>query len=102
MDGVSGIWWVVAAVVVVGTLVVAVVLAVRLFRARKLLSDAGVPLSRKLLFWGALLYLVSPVDLLPDPVLLDDIGLLLVALRSLHQAGEPTADADAKPAGPAG
>ncbi|KPC76783.1 membrane protein, partial [Streptomyces sp. NRRL WC-3753] len=37
---------------------------------------------------GALLYVLSPVDLLPDPVLLDDIGVLLLALRSLHAAAE--------------
>ncbi|MEU8762903.1 YkvA family protein [Streptomyces sp. NPDC048659] len=99
VSGVSGFWWVVAALLVVATLVVAVVLAVRLFRARKLLADTGIPLSRKLLFWGALLYLVSPVDLLPDPIFLDDIGILLAALRSLHQAG---AQAALKPADPAG
>ncbi|MFF9340635.1 MULTISPECIES: YkvA family protein [unclassified Streptomyces] len=87
MDGVSGYWWAIAAVVFAATLVVAVVLAVRLFRARRMLGDSGVPMSRKVLFWGALLYLVSPADLLPDPVLLDDIGVLLAALRSLHRAG---------------
>ncbi|MFE1345793.1 YkvA family protein [Streptomyces sp. NPDC058757] len=87
MDGVSGFWWAVAAVVFAATLAVAVVLAVRLARARRTLGDSGVPMSRKVLFWGALLYLVSPADLLPDPVLLDDIGVLLAALRSLHRAG---------------
>ncbi|MET9350555.1 YkvA family protein [Streptomyces termitum] len=76
-------WW----VLVAATLAVAAVLAVRLFRARRLLADSGIPMSRKMLFWGALVYLVSPVDLLPDPVLLDDIGVLLVALRMLHRAG---------------
>lgn len=34
----------------------------------------------------AVAYTVSPVDLIPDPVYLDDIGLLLLALRSLHAA----------------
>jgi hypothetical protein len=29
---------------------------------------------------------VSPLDLLPDPVYLDGIGVLLLALRSLHAA----------------
>lgn len=33
-----------------------------------------------------MIYTVSPVDLIPDPVYLDDIGLLLLALRSLHAA----------------
>ncbi|MEU3605379.1 YkvA family protein [Streptomyces sp. NPDC035033] len=87
MDGTSAFWWTVAAVAVAATLAVAVVLAVRLFRARGLLADSGVPASRKVLFWGALVYLVSPADLLPDPVLLDDIGVLLAALHALRRAG---------------
>ncbi|GAA0490790.1 YkvA family protein [Streptomyces sp. NPDC046215] len=70
------------------TAVGAAVVAVRLFRARRLLRDAGVPDRNKALFWGAVLYLVSPVDLVPDPVYLDDIGVLLLALRSLHRAAD--------------
>ncbi|WP_225802524.1 YkvA family protein [Streptomyces sp. NK15101] len=79
--------WLVAAVVLV--LVVAgtaAVLLVRVFRARRLLLDAGVPLRSKALFWAAVVYTISPVDLIPDPVYLDDIGVLLVALRALHAA----------------
>ncbi|MEW2580957.1 YkvA family protein [Streptomyces syringium] len=74
------------AVLVTAMAVAAAVVAVRLFRARRLLRDAGVPENKKIIFWGALLYLVSPVDLVPDPVYLDDIGILLFALRSLHKA----------------
>ncbi|MFI8993718.1 YkvA family protein [Streptomyces sp. NPDC053542] len=77
---------VVAGVLVLATVVLAVRLLVRLVRARGLLRDAGVPVQNKAVFWGAVLYLVSPVDLLPDPVYLDDIGILLLALRSLHAA----------------
>ncbi|MFC6066918.1 YkvA family protein [Streptomyces ochraceiscleroticus] len=77
---------VVAGVLVLATVVLAVRLLVRLVRARGLLRDAGVPVQNKAVFWGAVLYLVSPVDLLPDPVYLDDIGILLLALRSLHTA----------------
>ncbi|MGW0787909.1 YkvA family protein [Streptomyces sp. NPDC002911] len=62
----------------------AAVLLVRVIRARRLLIDAGVPLRNKALVWAAVIYTVSPVDLLPDPVYLDDIGFLLLALRSLH------------------
>ncbi|MEV3931245.1 MULTISPECIES: YkvA family protein [unclassified Streptomyces] len=64
----------------------AAVLLIRVIRARKLLVDAGVPLHNKALVWAAVIYTVSPVDLLPDPVYLDDIGFLLLALRSLHSA----------------
>ncbi|MBO0654710.1 DUF1232 domain-containing protein [Streptomyces triculaminicus] len=83
--------WIVVGVLAVlsaATAVAAVIVAVRLFKARRLLRGAGVPDSSRLLFWGALLYLVSPVDLLPDPIYLDDIGVLLLALRSLHEAAD--------------
>ncbi|MED7949728.1 MULTISPECIES: YkvA family protein [unclassified Streptomyces] len=86
MDG-NGVFWVVGAGVVLATLVVAGVLVVKLVRARKLLGASGIPMSKKVLFWASIAYLVSPVDLLPDPILLDDIGFLLVALRSLGKAG---------------
>ncbi|WKV75588.1 YkvA family protein [Streptomyces sp. PCS3-D2] len=84
MDGT--VWLVVGSVVMAGLAVVAAVLFVRVLRARRLLVDAGIPLHDKALFWAALLYTVSPVDLIPDPVYLDDIGILLLALRSLHAA----------------
>ncbi|MFE9118454.1 YkvA family protein [Streptomyces sp. NPDC007172] len=77
---------VLAAIALLATAVVTVVLTVRLFKARKLLRDAGIPLTHKAAWWGALLYVVSPVDLLPDPIYLDDIGVLLLALRTLHMA----------------
>ena len=76
----------VAAVLAAATLVLALRLAVRLWRARRLLRSSQLPLSSKALFWGSLLYLVCPVDLLPDPIYLDDAGVLLLALRSLHKA----------------
>ncbi|MFE0577186.1 YkvA family protein [Streptomyces sp. NPDC058874] len=84
MDGT--VWLVVGSVVMAGLAVVAAVLFVRVLRARRLLVDAGIPLHDKALFWAALLYTVSPVDLIPDPVYLDDIGILMLALRSLHAA----------------
>ncbi|SEB74673.1 Protein of unknown function [Streptomyces sp. 2131.1] len=79
-------WIVVGAAVALLMLAVAGVLLVRVLKARKLLAEAGVPLHNKALVWAAVLYTVSPVDLLPDPVYLDDIGFLLLALRSLHSA----------------
>ncbi|KUF18296.1 YkvA family protein [Streptomyces silvensis] len=82
----------VAAVFVVATLVVTVVLLVRLVRTRRALRRAGLPTGRAWVFWGAIGYLVLPADLLPDPVLLDDIGVLVLALRSLRSAA-PTGEA---------
>ncbi|MFE6843761.1 YkvA family protein [Streptomyces sp. NPDC057686] len=84
MDGT--VWLTVAVVVALGLAIAAGVLLVRVFAARRLLLDAGIPLRDKALFWVAVIYTVSPVDLIPDPVYLDDIGMLLLALRSLHAA----------------
>ncbi|MFF4427810.1 DUF1232 domain-containing protein [Streptomyces sp. NPDC001513] len=80
------VWLTLLTVVAVGLAIAAAVLLVRVFKARRLLLDAGIPLRDKALFWVAVIYTVSPVDLIPDPVYLDDIGLLLLALRSLHAA----------------
>ncbi|MEW2582082.1 YkvA family protein [Streptomyces virginiae] len=84
MDG--KVWLIVGTVLMVGVAIAAAVLFVRVLRARRLLTDAGIPLHDKALFWAALIYTVSPVDLIPDPVYLDDIGILMLALRSLHAA----------------
>ncbi|KOV30278.1 YkvA family protein [Streptomyces sp. H021] len=84
MDG--NVWLIVGTVLTVGVAIAAAVLFVRVLKARRLLTDAGIPLHDKALFWGALIYTVSPVDLIPDPVYLDDIGILMLALRSLHAA----------------
>ncbi|MEU0072737.1 YkvA family protein [Streptomyces sp. NPDC006332] len=69
-------------------LAVAIALLVRLVRARRSLRRAGLPTGPRWVFWGALLYFVLPTDLLPDPVYLDDIGVLLLALRTLRASPE--------------
>ena len=62
-----------------------------LLLVRRLLSDPRVPRRRKLLLWGLLLYLASPVDLVPDfiPVAgqLDDAVIVALALRLLVRGG---------------
>ncbi|MEU0157439.1 YkvA family protein [Streptomyces sp. NPDC006261] len=93
------VWLVVAAVAALVMLALAAVLLARVFKARKLLVDAGIPLRDKALVWAAVVYTVSPVDLLPDPVYLDDIGFLLLALRSLHAAAASAGLGRAKGAG---
>jgi uncharacterized membrane protein YkvA (DUF1232 family) len=85
MDGTTT-WFVVAAVVAAALLVAALAVLVRLVRTRRNLRRAGLPTGSRWVFWGAVLYLVLPTDLLPDPVYLDDIGVLLLALRSMRAA----------------
>ncbi|MGW2046448.1 DUF1232 domain-containing protein [Streptomyces sp. NPDC001858] len=78
---------VVVAVVVAAVLfAVAAAVLVRLVRARRGLRRAGLPTGPRWVFWGAVAYFVLPADALPDPVYLDDIGVLLLALRSLRRA----------------
>ncbi|MGW5780372.1 YkvA family protein [Streptomyces sp. NPDC003863] len=94
----SSLWLIVAVVLVLVVAGFAAVLLVRVFQARRLLLDAGLPLRSKALFWAAVVYTISPIDLIPDPVYLDDIGVLLVALRALHaMAAGSEADLGALP-----
>lgn len=75
---------VVATCAAASALACAVAVTVRLVRTRRELRRAGLPTGPRWAFWGAVLYLLMPVDLLPDPVYLDDIGVLLLALRSVR------------------
>ncbi|MFE9097314.1 YkvA family protein [Streptomyces sp. NPDC007264] len=81
-------WTVLSVVVVLAAVVlgVALVLLLRLVRTRRDLRRAGLPTGPRWVFGGAVLYLVLPADLLPDPVYVDDIGVLLLALRSMRAA----------------
>ncbi|WP_234538150.1 YkvA family protein [Streptomyces shenzhenensis] len=77
---------VICAIVAAALLACAVAVLVRLVRTRRTLRRAGLPTGSRWVFWGAVLYLVLPTDLLPDPIYLDDIGVLLLALRSMRAA----------------
>jgi uncharacterized membrane protein YkvA (DUF1232 family) len=90
LDTTTG-WIALGAVLAAAVLAVAVAVFVRLVRARRGLRRAGLPTGPRWVFWGALAYFFLPADLVPDPVYLDDIGVLLLALRSLrrHADSEP-------------
>ncbi|WP_328685687.1 DUF1232 domain-containing protein [Streptomyces sp. NBC_01261] len=77
---------VIAAVLAVMLLAVAVGVLVRLVRTRRSMRRAGLPTGPKWVFWGAVLYFVLPTDLMPDPVYLDDIAVLLLALRTMRNS----------------
>ena len=87
--------WVAVAVVVIGvvTLFVAIKFARRLIVTRRALGQLGI--EGKVAFYGALAYMIFPVDLLPDPIYLDDIGVLAAALfyltKSLRERQGPEA-----------
>ncbi|WP_405962548.1 DUF1232 domain-containing protein [Streptomyces sp. NBC_00723] len=82
---------VVAVLAAAALFAVAAAMLVRLVRARRGLRRAGLPTGPRWVFWGAVLYFVLPTDVLPDPVYLDDIGVLLLALRSLRRTPGDTA-----------
>ena len=62
-------------VVVVGavTLFFALRLTFKLVAIKRSLNQLGA--SGKLAFWGALAYLIFPIDILPDPIYLDDMAV---------------------------
>jgi uncharacterized membrane protein YkvA (DUF1232 family) len=57
--------------------------------AWRLLWDPRVPAWTKLIPFVGLIYVISPIDFIPDPILglgqLDDIGILLLGLRVFLQ-----------------
>jgi uncharacterized membrane protein YkvA (DUF1232 family) len=75
--------FVVGGLLLVALLVLAIVLAVRVWKTGKYLQAMG--LGGKWVFWGALIYTIFPVDLLPDPIYLDDVGVLGGALIYLSR-----------------
>lgn len=81
--------WIVVLVVGLGllavvTLIFAVKFALRLLATKRMLGELGT--GGKVAFYGSLLYTIFPVDLLPDPIYLDDIGVLATAIAVLTKA----------------
>ena len=68
------------AVAIIGivTLYGAIRLLIKVFRMRRSLGDLTP--GGKFAFYGSLLYTFFPVDLLPDPIYLDDMAVLGTAL----------------------
>jgi hypothetical protein len=77
--------WIAVAVVVgivaLLTLYGAIRLVIKLVKTRRLLSELGG--GGQVVFWGAILYTIFPLDLLPDPIYLDDMAVLGGALLYL-------------------
>ena len=101
---------IVLAVVLAVLLAVAITLLVKLVRMFSLVRSEQMPVQGKLAFWAAIVYTVFPVDVLVDPVYLDDIGVLSAAIAYLGHLvnkygitrdGAPGAPAEVERAGPA-
>jgi uncharacterized membrane protein YkvA (DUF1232 family) len=69
---------VVVAIAAVICLFIAVRLVLRLVAVKRSLGQLGA--KGKWVFWGALAYLIFPIDILPDPIYIDDVAVLSGAL----------------------
>lgn len=89
--------WTMVAVIGVGT-VVLIVLGIR-----ALLGGRRVPMRAKLAVLGAIVWLVSPLDPIPDFVpalgVLDDVAVLIAAIRYVLDQLEPGAPLEQRLAG---
>ncbi len=68
----------------------AILLQIRL--TWRLLQDPRVPLWKKAIPFAGILYILSPIDLIPDMIIglgqIDDLGLMLLSMR-LFEASMP-------------
>ena len=74
---------VVVAVIGLLTLFGAIRIARKLFRTKRMLGELGG--GGKIAFYGALIYTIFPIDILPDPIYLDDMAVLGGALFYLNK-----------------
>jgi len=72
-------------IVVIAMIVAAVIYFIKFVRMFKLVQSDMMPMSGKLAFWGTVLYLFSPVDFMPDPILLDDVGVMMAAVAFISK-----------------
>ena len=74
---------VIGGLLLIAVLVLAIVLALRVWKTGKYLQAMGA--GGKFALWGAIIYTIFPIDLLPDPIYLDDVGVLGGALIYLSR-----------------
>lgn len=84
----DGKWpWIILACVaaVAVTLYVVVRVLRRLNGLRGFVHSPDSPGTAKAAYYAAWVYALSPVDLLPDPVLIDDIGVVLASIAAIER-----------------
>lgn len=97
LDDTGGVVLVLLIIAFVAMLAVAAYYFIRLVTRFRLVHSQMMPLGGKLAFWAAVAYTVLPLDLLPDPLLLDDIGVLALAvayINYLASSRQPVDDLD--------
>lgn len=99
-DGRGGLALAVIIVVALAMVVAAVFLFLKLLAKYRLVHQQFMPFGAKAAFWLAIAYTILPIDVLPDPLLFDDIGVLIAALTYInHLRNQLKADADDPPSG---
>ena len=76
---------VLAVIIIVAMFVLALVFFIKFVRTFKLVRSQLMPLGGKVAFWATLVYLISPFDILPDPLLFDDIAVLAGAITYISR-----------------
>lgn len=76
----QGQFIVAAIAVLLVTGAIAVFLVVNLIRKYRQVNQPDTPMPVKFGYYASIAYAIFPIDLLPDPLLIDDIGVLLGAL----------------------
>lgn len=80
--------WAGLVVLVVAMLIVVAGLFWRLWKAYSLVRDDNMPRMAKVVFVLATIYTLSPIDVLPDPILFDDIGVLVLSIGYLYKQAQ--------------
>ncbi len=78
-------------------LAIAGFLAFRLIRGFRAVQSEYMPVGGKVAFWLSLAYALFPIDVLPEPIFIDDIGVLagaLVYINHLIRTNFPEAQID--------
>lgn len=88
-------------VVLVALLGVAIYFFVKLLRMGRLVRADMMPVQGKFAFWAAIVYAVFPVDVLPDPVYLDDIGVIVGAITYIGHLARKHGIVGGRPTEPA-
>jgi hypothetical protein len=84
------------AVLVIITGVIAVWLVVKVIRKYRLVMRPDVPVAAKITFFASIAYTIFPIDLLPDPILIDDIAVLIGTLTYLGHIAKKFNDPSAE------
>jgi uncharacterized membrane protein YkvA (DUF1232 family) len=78
--------------VVIVTAVVVIALVIRMIKKYQLVIQPGMPVSAKITFFASIAYAIFPLDLLPDPVLIDDIAVMVGALAYIGHCAKKLAN----------